>query len=191
MIAKIYLDTKDWDSVKQYVIDNNTMQKSTHKTGIRIFSEIKKRLKNLTDEELEYFKDASIEEAKVLSFIGCLKTYRLIYEFALEVIREKFLLFDYNIEPSDYISFYESKEVSSKKLSTISEMTQYKLRQVMYLMFAEVSLIESTKNLYITKPLLSEALIAVLLKDSPKLLSIFLMNNDEIAFYKQRSVNET
>ena len=186
MVAETYLETNDWASVKKYVIENNTMQKSTQKTGLRIFNEIQKRLKNLTEEELAYFKDASMEEVKILSFVACIKTYKLIYEFALEVVREKFLLFDYNIEPSDYISFYESKEVSSKKLSTISEMTQYKLRQVMYLMFAEVNLIESTKNLYITKPLLSEALITILLKDSPKLLSVFLMNNDEIAFYEQR-----
>jgi len=184
----LYLESQDWSVVKTKVIDDDVLQKPTLDSRKRVFSELKKRLLNLTPSELEHFRDASMDDVKVLSFVSCLKTYRLMYEFVLEVIREKYLMFDYTIEPSDYSSFIESKEVSSSKLSGISESTHYKLKQVLFLILADVGLIENTKNHYITKPMLSEAVINILLEDNPKLLSALLMNNDEIAHYSKREV---
>jgi len=185
-VVELYLQTQNWDEVKKKVIDDDILQKPTLDSRKRVFSELKKRLLNLTQPELEHFSDASMDDVKVLSLVSCLKTYRLMYEFVLEVIREKYLMFDYTIEPSDYSSFIESKEVSSPKLSGISETTHYKLKQVLFLILADVGLIESTKNHYITKPMLSEAVIKILLADNPKLLSALLMNNDEIAHYAKR-----
>lgn len=185
-VVELYLETENWDDVKSKVIDDNVLQKPTLDSRKRVFSELKKRLKYLTLLEMQHFKDASMDDVKILSFVSCLKAYRLIYEFVLEVIREKYFMFDYSIEPSDYTSFIESKEVSSPKLSAISETTSYKLKQVLFLMLADVGLIESTKNHYITKPMLSDAVIMILLSDSPKLLSALLMNNDDIAYYSKR-----
>lgn len=174
--------------MKSKVLNEDILQKPTLDSRKRIFSELKKRLVNLTLLELEYFRDAAMEDIKVLSFVSCLKTYRLIYEFIFEVLREKYLMFDYEILPSDYNSFIESKEVSSPKLSKISETTRHKLKQVLFLMLADIGLIESTKNHYITKPILSEAIVNLLLGDDPKLLSALLMNNDEIAHYAKREL---
>jgi len=185
-VVELYLQTQDWDEVKKKVIDEDILQKPTLDSRKRVFSELKKRLVNLTPLELEHFSNASMDDVRVLSFVGCLKTYRLMYEFVLEVIREKYLMFDYTIEPSDYSSFIDSKEVASVKLSKISETTSYKLKQVLFLILADVGLVESTKHHYITKPMLSEAVAKTILADNPKLLSALLMNNDEIAYYSKR-----
>jgi hypothetical protein len=182
------LQTQNWNDAKARVIDDNILQKPTLDSRKRIFSEIKKRVMNLTTLEMNYLCNASMEDIKILTFISCLKTYRLIYEFVLEVLREKYLMFDYSIEPSDYISFIESKEVSSIKLSNISEATSYKLQQVMFLILSDVGLIESTKNHYITKPIVSDSVIKIVLLDDPILLSALLMNNDDIDYYKKREL---
>jgi hypothetical protein len=182
-VAELYLLLQDWDDVKAKVIDDDVLQKPTLDSRKRVFSELKKRLVNLTPQEMEHFRDASMDDVKVLSFVSCLKTYRLIYEFVFEVLRYKYLMFDYEIQSSDYNSFIESKEVSSPKLSSISETTSYKLKQVLFLILADIGLIESTKNHYITKPILSQTIIKILLSDDSKLLSALLMNNDEIAHY--------
>ncbi|RKX17637.1 MAG: hypothetical protein DRP35_10585, partial [Candidatus Zixiibacteriota bacterium] len=42
-------------------------------------------------------------------------TYRLIFEFISEVIRDKYLMFDYLIMDSDYSKFIESKTNKSWK----------------------------------------------------------------------------
>lgn len=101
----------------------------------------------------------------------------------MEVVREKYLIFDYQIEPSDFTGFVESKAASSKSLGKSSEATIAKLRQVMYRMFAEVGLVESTKHLYITKPLLPETVIRLFIKDDSIALKALLLNDDEIAHY--------
>lgn len=183
-ISLLYNQIKNWKEVEQKVLEDNLLQRNSLSTRKRVFSELKKRINNFNEDELEYFNTASMEDVKVLSFIGCLKTYRFIYEFVIEVIREKFLIFDYQLEPCDYTSFLESKMALSKKLSSVSETTQKKLRQVLYNILAEVGLIENIKNPYITKPLLSESIIKLLINDDEKLLKALLLNDSEIEYYK-------
>jgi len=183
IVVDLYLETSNWDDVKLKVIEDDVLQKPTLKTRKTVLGEIKKRVLHLTPLEMQHFHDASMDDIRVLSFVSCLKTYRLIYEFVIEVMREKYLLFDYEIQNSDYSSFYESKSIASEKLATVSESTQKKLKQVMISMLVDVGLIESKKNLYITKPLLSDAVIHILLADSPKLLSALLVSHDDIAYY--------
>lgn len=183
-ISLLYNQIKNWKEVEQKVLEDNLLQRNSLSTRKRVFSELKKRINNFNEDELKYFNTASMEDVKVLSFIGCLKTYRFIYEFVIEVIREKFLIFDYQLEPCDYTSFLESKMALSKKLSSVSETTQKKLRQVLYNILAEVGLIENIKNPYITKPLLSESIIKLLINDDEKLLKALLLNDSEIEYYK-------
>jgi len=183
-MATLFEQTRDWEVVKQKVLEENLLQKNSLATRKRIYSELKKRIEKLSEDELRYFNTAPMEDLKILSFVGCLKSYRFIYEFVIEVVREKFLLFDYQIESSDYNSFFESKLAISQKLGSISETTQKKLRQVVYRILAEVGLIESTKNPCITKPLLSESIIHLLINDDIMLLKAMLVSDSEIEYYK-------
>ena len=185
-LALLFERLKDWDAVKSKVLEEDILQRNSLATRKRLFVELKRRIEQFNEDELRYFNDAPIEDVKILVFVGCLKSYRFIFEFIIEVIRQKYLLFDYQIETSDYNSFYESKAAASNKLNLLSETTQKKLRQVMFHMLAEVGLIESTKNYYITKPLVSEPIIHLLLDDDIMLLKALLLNDDEIDYYARR-----
>ncbi|MEA2092026.1 MAG: DUF1819 family protein, partial [Campylobacterota bacterium] len=164
-------------------VEEDALQKNTIATRKRYFRELKQRIELYTDDELKYFEEASMEEMRQLAFVGCLKRYRFLKEFLFEVIREKYLSFDYQIENSDYVSFYESKMTLSPNLSKASEATLKKLKQVMFKMFADIALIDSTKNHYIIKPMLSERIIQLVYNDDPMLLQALLLNNDEIMYY--------
>jgi hypothetical protein len=176
----------DVSKVAKIVIEENTLQRNTIATRKREFSEIKKRLQTLTSNELHYFATSSSEEAKQLAMLSCFKLYRLIYEFAAEVLQEKILLFDMRILDSDYNSFLESKKVSSQKLATISETTQNKIKQVMFKIFEQANFIDSVKTKNIQRPHLSHEVIKLILEDDPLLLRAFLMRDSEIKLYKEQ-----
>jgi hypothetical protein len=186
VVATLYLECGDWESVRERVIDENVVQKGTLASRKRLFLELKKRLTTLTGAQLAYYKEASASEAKALTMLSCFKCYRFIYDFATEVMRRKLLLFDYEILNSDYESFYDSKRVAYENLNTVSEATQKKLKQVMFRMFEQAGFIDDAKRRHIQKPYLTEALIQLIVEDDPRLLGAFLYSDREIDEMKKR-----
>ena len=180
VMAGLYLESGDWSSVREGVIDENVLQKGSLTGRKRLFIELQKRLETLTSEQLAFYVDASSSDVKNLTMLSCFKLYGFIYDFATEVMRQKLLLFDFQVLNSNYESFYDSKAVSFENLNTISEATQKKLKQVMFKMFEQAGFIDSVKTKNIQKPYLSEELIRLIVQDDPKYLSAFLYSDNEI-----------
>lgn len=186
VIAQLYLEIGDWDSVARQVIEENALQKGTVASRKRLFNELKKRLQTLTNTQLAFFSEASSSDAKNLAMLSCFKLYGFIYDFATEVMRKKLLLFDYQLLNSDYESFYDSKRVAFENLNEVSESTQKKLKQVMFKMFEQAGFIDSVKEKHIQKPYLSDELLRLIIEDDPKLLSGFLYSDADINAMKER-----
>ena len=180
IIANLYIETSDWDRISKSVIDDDALQKGTVATRKREFVEFKKRLQTLTSDQLSFYQDASSSDIKNLAMLSCFKLYTFIYDFATEIMRKKILLFDFQLINSDYESFYDSKRVAYDNLNTISEATQYKLKQVMFKMFEQAGFIDSVKSKNIQKPYLSQELVRLIVQDNPKYLSAFLYSDSEI-----------
>jgi predicted transcriptional regulator len=184
-IANLYLEHEDWIVVQQLVVDENILQKGTVSTRKREFSEIKKRLKNLSNDELKFIVTCTTDELKLFCLYLCARTYRLIYEFIVEVIREKYLMFDYLILDSDYIRFIESKMAASMKLQKITQKTQYKIRQVIFRILEQAVLIDSAKTKNIQKPYVPQELESIIAQSSVKYLVVFLYSDTDIKNIKE------
>jgi hypothetical protein len=185
-IALTYKKTLNWDDVAKSVIEDDILQKGTLSTRKREFIEIKKRLQTLTFEQLSYYEVATSSDIKNLTMLSCFKLYQFIYDFVSEVVREKLLLFDYTILNSDYELFFDSKKVLYDNLNTISDTTQYKLKQVMFKILEQAGFIDSVKNKNIQKPYLSDELIRLIVQDDPKYLRAFLFGEYEINEFIKR-----
>lgn len=179
-VALLFLQHKDWEVVKNLVVDDNIMQKGTISTRKREFAEIKKRLKNISDDDLRFISNCTTDELKLYCLFLCSKTYRVIFEFISEVIRDKYLMFDYSILDSDYIRFIESKTMDSIKLQNITENTEYKIKQVIFKILEQSTLIDSAKLRNIQKPYISEELESIITKNNPMFLSTYLYTDGEI-----------
>ncbi|WP_456470435.1 DUF1819 family protein [Caminibacter sp.] len=178
-VAKLFLKHQSWDEVRKIIIDENYLQKSAMSTLKRQFIEIRKRINNLTEEELEYLAQNDYE-AKYVVMLSAFKTYKMIYDFAVEVMMEKYFKGDMKILESDFEVFFESKKLAYENLNTVTDSTKYKLRQVMFKMFEEAELITSTKEKIIKKPLLSRNLCKIIKNDDENYLKAFLLSKDEI-----------
>ena len=185
-VMKRYLEYKDWDKVKDLVIEENIMQKQSVSSRKRVFTEIKRRIESLTSNQLEFINEANSSDIRNLVFLSILKTYRFIYEFMAEVISKKVLMFDYKILNSDYETFFESKKYAVEQLENITEATQYKLKQVLFRILEEAMIIDNTKSKNILKPHLSGEVIELIVKDNPVYLKAFLYTDYEIEKMKER-----
>jgi len=178
-VAKLYVKYKDWNVVRKIVIDENYLQKRAISTLKRQFIEIKKRISNLNNEELEFLVKNDYE-AKYIIMLSSFKTYKMLSDFVLEVIRSKYFKGDLKILDSDFETFIESKKLAYENLNSITDSTKYKLKQVMFKMFEESDIITSTKEKIIKKPIFSKNLCKIIKNDEKEYLKLFLLAKDEI-----------
>ena len=186
-VIKKYLVYRDWDRVRDIVIEENIMQKQSVSSRKRVFTELKRRIETLTPEQLSYVEEASSSDIRNLVFLSILKTYKFIFEFMTDIISRKVLMFDYKILNSDYESFFESKKNSIEALENITENTTYKLKQVLFRILEEAMIIDNTKNKNIVKPHISNEVAQLIVKDNPVYLKAFLYTDYEIEKVQERA----
>lgn len=186
VIAEEYNRLKDWKAVEKSLLDNNLLNKVKQATFKREFSEIKKRLSLLTQDQLQLMIHGSLDDAKAMILLSLIKAYTFLRDFIVEVIRNKYLLFDTVISDIDYIRFVNTKSLSHNELNAITEVTAKKVKQVVFKLLEQVGLITQARNGSILKPILNAKVIDVIIDDDPALLSAFLFSNEEIKTLLQK-----
>lgn len=180
IIAEAFLILNDWYIVLKNLTDSNSLNKIKHVTFKREFSEIKKRISLLTNEQLQILVNGSSDDSKAIILLSIVKSYTFIYEFISEVILNKYLLFDRSLTDADYIKFVNNKMLSHPELENITESTQKKVKQVVFKILEQVNLITNTKNGIIIKPILNKDVLASIISDNPTFLTAFLCSSEEI-----------
>lgn len=186
VIAEEYIRLKDWKAVEKSLLDNNLLNKVKQATFKREFSEIKKRLSLLTQDQLQLMIQGSLDDAKAMILLSLVKAYSFLRDFIVEVIRNKYLLFDTVVSEIDYIKFVNTKSLSHNELNAITEVTAKKVKQVIFKLLEQVGIITQAKNGSILKPILNSKVIDVIVDDDPALLNAFLFSNDEIKSLLQK-----
>jgi hypothetical protein len=161
-------------------LTNDQIGKEKESTNVRQFRELKHRLKTLTTGEVDILVNGSLVDQKHVALLAICKTYRFISDFIVEVIRDKVLVYDFEIRESDYNSFINRKSFDHPELEGLTESSQTKIKTVLFRMLAEVGLIADAKSKVIQPVLLSDELEKVIVKDNPELLKIFLKSDKEI-----------
>ena len=186
VIAEEYNKLKDWKDVEKSLLDNNLLNRVKQATFKREFSEIKKRLSLLTQDQLQLMIQGSLDDAKAMILLSLVKTYSFLRDFIVEVIRNKYLLFDTVVSEIDYIKFVNTKSLSHNELNAITEVTAKKVKQVIFKLLEQVGLITQAKNGSIVKPILKSKVIDAIIDDDPALLNVFLFSNEEIKSLLQK-----
>jgi hypothetical protein len=154
-------------------------------TGKRRKTEFEKRLKGLTPDELELLIHGDLISQRQLAYISICKTFGFIRDFTVEVLREKLLVFDYQITDGDYITFFRRKAELYPEMEELSDVTVKKLRQVLFRMLEEAGLIDSSKSRVIQPQIVDHKLIDVVLNDNPKWLKVLLLSDHDIALMRK------
>lgn len=177
-IANIYISLNNWEEVYKNIIENNILQARTQSTAKRVGREIINRLKTLTSNELSLLIETSPIEQKQILFISVCRRYRFIYDFAKDVIRERYLTLKYDLPTEEFDSFYNQKEQWHEELDKISPSSKYKLRTVLYKILLEVEIID--KNKIIMPTMLSPELISLVAKKDLDDLLVFPISDIDI-----------
>lgn len=157
--AALYAQYGDWQQVKTRLLTENDLQKSRRATIIRQVQEIRKRLENLDERELDLLRQSDVNQAAQLLFLATLRTYAFITDFMVQVIYPKLQVLDDKLLDSDYTTFVRDKELSYPELASLSATSKAKVKQVVYRILYETGILDK-KTLKLSRPVLNEAVAA-------------------------------
>lgn len=170
-VAELYLEHKNWSQVSRIATDSNLLQYRTVSALKRTLSEIVSRLKLLSDEAINLLVNGYKEEQLQILWLAVCLRYPFIYEFSVEVVREKYRSMQYKIEQFDFDAFFNSKMNYHESLENITETTRKKLKQVLFKMMKEAEIIDRDDN--VQASLLSEKIISVVGNMNHEYLMVF------------------
>ncbi|WP_035236117.1 DUF1819 family protein [Desulfobacter vibrioformis] len=162
-LTKLYLDLGDWNSVRNKVVEENLLQARTQNTLKRVCSEVVSRLKLLSIVELEFLNQGGHQEQGYLLWLAVCRRYRFIADFAIEVLRERFLSLKTDITHEDFDAFFNRKSEWHLELEQISPATRRKLRQILFRILRQADLL--TAGNMINAAMLSPQLLEILCQE--------------------------
>lgn len=177
-VAELYLELHDWNVVRDRVIEENVLQSRTMGTLVRVCREIISRLRTLAPSELQLLVEGSHHDQANLLWLAVCRRYRLIADFAVEVLRERFITLKFNLTYEDFDSFFNRKSEWRVELDQISPVTRGKVRQVLFKMLREADLL--TVDNTINAAMLSPGLMEMIKQGSDRDLLFFPVHESEM-----------
>lgn len=148
------------------------VKKGNERTNRRELQELRKRIEVLTDKEIRLQCEGDISEQRQIALLGICKAYDYFKDFVVEVIRQKYTLFDYQLTEGDYHTFFNRKLEHHPELESLSTSTLTKVKTRVFHMLTETGILEENSR-RIVPQILSNRLVETILADDPAWLKIF------------------
>ena len=178
IVAEVYDELGDWKKTRERVLQNNLLQAHRVNSAVRIYREVEARLKHLTEEELELFMLGSRFEKLCMLWIAVCKRHRFIFEFAREVVREKYLHLEMLVTHQDFDRFYRDRAEWHDELDRLSDSTRSKIRQVLFMIMKQAGIIsdEGIINPFV----LNREVVMAIIRDDKSLLAAFPVSEKDV-----------
>ena len=151
------------DEVIDRIVEDNLFQYPTEKSIRQMARTCVSRLSGLGDESLvEAVASQPSETAKQVCMYAMMKQYRLVWDFMITVIGEKYRMQDFSFSQMDINVFFMQLQEQDDYVAGWSETTLKKIRQVLIRVLAENEYLDNIKSDHINpvwlNPLLENAI---------------------------------
>jgi hypothetical protein len=171
-LARLHREEETWIDTIARALENGTNSLPKASSQRRTLREIANRISTLTWEELDFFVgDASRTDQQALLWLATCRAYRFIREFALEVIRERYLSYQLDLPHQTFDVLFDAKAEWHDSLASLSTSTRLKLRQTMFRMLREAGVVSEGNR--IQSAIISTRLKNLIKERNPNELAIF------------------
>lgn len=147
--SKYYLDgdgTSVEDAIEE-IKKNNLFQYPTERLVARMVRSCYKRLDALDDEQLrQELSSAPAEIAKQINLYAMMRYNRIVWDFMVGVIGEKFRSQDFEFSRKDLNVFFSHLQEQNDDIAGWSESTVNKIKQVLTKILVEVEILDTFKS---------------------------------------------
>lgn len=145
--AKLMREGLNGDEIIDWIVDENLFQYPTEKSIRRMAKACVNRLKGMGDGDLiEAVASQSSETAKQICMYAMMKQYRLVWDFMITVIGEKYRMQNFSFSQMDVNVFFMQLQEQDDYVAGWSETTVKKIRQILIRMLAENEYLDNIKS---------------------------------------------
>ena len=157
--AKLMCEGLTEDKIVERIVKDNLFQYPTEKSIKRMAMSCITRLKTMDNDSLIYaIATQSSDVAKQICLYAMMKQSRLVWDFMLTVIGEKYRLKDYAFGKMDLNVFFMRLQEQDDVVSKWSDSTITKLKQVLTKILVENEYLDNTKSDHLNPVLLNTIL---------------------------------
>lgn len=157
--AKLMVEGLDDGEVVKRIVDDNLFQYPTEKSLASISKACIARLYALGDRDLiTAITTQPMDTAKQICLYAMMKRYRLVWDFMLTVIGEKYRLQEFSFGKKDINIFFMQIQEQDDFVSAWSDSTIKKIRQVLIKILVENGYLDHIKSEHLNPVLLSSVL---------------------------------
>lgn len=162
------------------VDQEGVLNKGNQRTSKREMQELIKRFNTLTHEQRALLYSANLDVRKQISFLAICKTYDFVRDFTIEVVREKMLVFDFQLEAGDLNTFINRKKDLHPELDEFADSTLKKAKQHTFKILHEAGIINTVRDKVIQPQFVDEKTMSVIIEENPEYLKLFLLSDKDI-----------
>lgn len=145
--AKLKQDGLSEEEIINKIADENLFQYPTERMVKQMAKTCLKRLSSLNDESLiEAIASQPADVAKQICMYAMMKQYRLVWDFMLTVIGEKYRMQDMSFGKKDVNVFFMQLQEQDDYVSGWSDATVNKIRQVLIKILVENEYLDTIKS---------------------------------------------
>lgn len=146
-ISNILLQGFNGKAIYSAVLEDNVLQKRSPASAKRQSRLLSNRLQALPEDFLLMIRDGSHEQAIQVLLAAAIIHSRLLGDFIKQVVRTRIKTFKKQIKYVDWDNFFEECKHHDAYITTWSESTVKKIRQVVFRILAEAKIIDSTRSM--------------------------------------------
>lgn len=144
--ARLMREGLEDNEVIDRIVEENLFQYPTEKSIRQMAKACIARLKGMGDEDLiEAVVSQSSETAKQICMYAMMKQYRLVWDFMITVIGEKYRMQNFSFSQMDVNVFFMQLQEQDDYVAGWSESTVKKIRQILIRVLAENDYLDSIK----------------------------------------------
>lgn len=144
--AKLMCEGLGDEEIIDRIVEENLFQYPTEKSIRQMAKTCIARLKSMGDEDLiKAVASQSSETAKQICMYAMMKQYRLVWDFMITVIGEKYRMQNFSFSQMDMNVFFMQLQEQDDYVAGWSETTVKKIRQILIRVLAENEYLDNIK----------------------------------------------
>jgi hypothetical protein len=147
VVAKLLVEGMSIDDAILKIKEENLFQFPTERMVVNIANVCYRRLQALDSENLIYvLATSSMDVAKQVNLYAMMKQNRIVWDFMITVIGEKYRTQDFSFTKKDMSAFMFQLQEQNEDVATWSDSTIQKIKQVLTKSLVECGYLDNTKS---------------------------------------------
>lgn len=154
-LAEAWVANRDWRAARAAVPDNLFVATGGASSASRLRNEAIRRLRTLDEAELGHLANCPITDARALCWAAACREYRLLSDFAWQVLIDRHHRYAEPIRGADFEMLMDGVDAMDARAAPVSRSTRARLRSVLFRMLREGELIDAEGRV-LTLPITEE-----------------------------------